>query len=228
MVWKIHCNIIFQHVSQPFSSAFSVPVEFPIMKRELFNRWYSIRAFFIAFILFDVPITFVCTAVYVPISFVMSNQPLEIHRYAIFFVILLGLSFAAQGLGMMFSASLDVTETVTFCSFFLGPFTVFTSALMVSSHAHHWVQWIFHMNFVENAIQGALQPIFGLNRSKVDCNEAVYCHYRYPEEILKDFGTDISYERALFVLWSFAIVFRLVAYWLLKNRINRYRNKRDC
>lgn len=195
------------------------------MKREVFNRWYSIRAYATAFVLFDLPITLVCIFEFVSISYVMTNQPLEMHRYVIFLLILLGLSFAAQGLGIMFSASFDVASTVTFSSFFLAPFTVFTSALIFPKDARAWAQWVFHLNFVENAIQGALQPIFGFNRPKVECNEAIYCHYRYPDQILKDYGSDVSAERALVVLWSFAVVYRLIAYWLLNARIERYHNK---
>lgn len=204
---------------------FAVPLEFPILKREIFNRWYSLNSFFSAFILFDLPITLVSSFIFIPITYLLTDQPREFHRYAIFFLILLGLSFAAQGLGIMFSASLDTTLTATYSPYFLAPFIVFTSALIVAKDAQAWVQWAFRVNFVENAIQGSLQPIFGFNRSKVECNEAIFCRYRYPEQILKDFGDDVSAEQALIVLWTSAIFYRLIAYWLLNNRINRHEDR---
>lgn len=79
-----------------------------MLKREQFNRWYSTGAFFTAFIVIDLPITFLCSLCYVSITYVMTNQPLEVHRYLAFFCVSLALSYAAQGVGLMGSALLDV------------------------------------------------------------------------------------------------------------------------
>lgn len=87
---------------------FLVPLEFPILKRERFNRWYSSTAFFSAFIIIDLPIIFLCSLTYVSITYAMTNQPPELHRFLLFFVISLALNYASQGIGLVGSALLDV------------------------------------------------------------------------------------------------------------------------
>lgn len=83
-------------------------MEFPILKRERFNRWYSSTAFFTAFTLTDFPITFLCSFLYVTITYVLTDQPRELYRYFAFFSISLTLCYASQGVGLVGSALLDI------------------------------------------------------------------------------------------------------------------------
>lgn len=91
-----------------FSQNFLVPLEYPILKRERFNRWYSTSAYFTSFVLVDFPITFLCSFLYVTITYFMTSQPCELHRYSAFLVISLTLCYAAQGVGIVGSALLDL------------------------------------------------------------------------------------------------------------------------
>lgn len=88
--------------------SFSVPLEFPILKRENFNRWYSTSAYFAAQTLGDLPVMFLCSTSYSSISFWMTNQPREIHRYLNFSSVMLAMCYASQGLGIVGSALLEV------------------------------------------------------------------------------------------------------------------------
>lgn len=49
----------------------------------------------------DVPITFFCTLIYLLITFFMTNQPMELHRFMSFMSVLLLMCYAAQGVGIM-------------------------------------------------------------------------------------------------------------------------------
>lgn len=98
--------ICMQHINA--SQLFTVPLEFPILKRERFNRWYSTSAYFAAFTLIDLPITFLCSFSYVTITYFMTSQPLEINRYVGFLSVSLALCYASQGVGQVGSALLDI------------------------------------------------------------------------------------------------------------------------
>lgn len=89
-------------------SLFSVPLEFPILKRERFNRWYSSSAYFTALNVGDFPVTFFCSFFYVSITYFMTNQPRELQRFLNFASVSLALSYASQGIGLVGSAFLDV------------------------------------------------------------------------------------------------------------------------
>lgn len=87
---------------------FLVPLEFPIIKREHFNGWYSTQAFYSAFILFELPITVVCCTIYVSITYWMTEQPRELFRFTLYLSFTLGMSLAAHILGIAVTALMNV------------------------------------------------------------------------------------------------------------------------
>ena len=94
--------------------SFSVPLEFPILKRERFNRWYSSSAYFTAIVVGDFPITFFGSLIHVSITYFLSNQPRELNRFIEFSSISLTMCYAAQGIGLAGSALLDVKVITIF------------------------------------------------------------------------------------------------------------------
>lgn len=100
---------------------------------------------------------------------------------------------------------------------FLSPFFAFSSATLQMKHTSELFHWLFHANFVENAIKGTLQTIYGFNRTKMEC-DIIYCHYTYPSRMLDEVGrADI--EQVLAVLIAYAIGSRIVTYLLIKYRL---------
>ena len=87
---------------------FLVPLELSIIKREHFNRWYSLRAYYVAMTLADFPIQVACTVAYVLITYLMTSQPLEYFRLGMFIGILVMVTLVAQGLGLIVGAIFNV------------------------------------------------------------------------------------------------------------------------
>lgn len=58
--------------------------------------------------LIDLPVTFVCSSCYVTITYVLSKQPYEMHRFIVFLSISVALCYAAQGVGTMVTALFKV------------------------------------------------------------------------------------------------------------------------
>lgn len=85
----------------------------PITKREHFNGWYSSISYYLALFLSDLPITIVCSTVYVILIYVMTNQPLEAFRLlnVIFVAILTCLSAQAYGIliGSLFNVQVNIS-----------------------------------------------------------------------------------------------------------------------
>lgn len=208
-----------------------------MIKRERFNRWYSTGAFFTAFIVIDLPITFLCTLCYVSLTYVMTNQPHEVQRFLAFFCVSLALSYAAQGVGLMGSALLDVKvkelfwkvksnlnvfflmqSAAIFSGIFLSPFFTFSSAAILMKDTSTYFHWLFHANFVDNAIKGSVQAIFGMNRTKIEC-DALYCHYSYPSKVLQEVEASVSVERSLMVLVAYAVFSRVITFIFIKYRL---------
>lgn len=98
------------------------------------------------------------------------------------------------------------------------PFFALSSAVVLMKDTPYFFHWMFESNFVNNAIKGLLQVLFGLNRTKMRC-DADYCHYGYPDKVLKDFEAQVSFERVLLVLLAYAVFSRLIAFIFIKYRL---------
>lgn len=92
-----------------FINFLAVPLEFPIISREHFNRWYSLRAYYIALTLADFPIQLLCTFFFILISYFLTSQPMEISRFFLFFFMVLMAGLVGQSIGLVVGASLSVT-----------------------------------------------------------------------------------------------------------------------
>lgn len=87
---------------------YAVPLEFPIVSREHFNRWYSLRAYYVAITLADIPIQMICTTLFIGITYWMTGQPLELIRIGLFSLIVFLTALVAQSIGLAVGASLSL------------------------------------------------------------------------------------------------------------------------
>lgn len=79
-----------------------------IIAREHFNRWYSLKSYFLAVTLADVPLQGVCTLIYTVVVYCMTSQPMEPQRFLQFLLICALVSFVAQSLGLLIGAAMEV------------------------------------------------------------------------------------------------------------------------
>lgn len=106
------------------------------------------------------------------------------------------------------------------CGIIMTPLMLISSAMATMRDTPKALHWLFECNLVENSIKGSLLAVFGYNRSKLLCEESsIYCHFKYPQAILKEFDVSMSIERTLIVLVAYSIAFRFLAYWILKYRL---------
>lgn len=91
---------------------FLVPTELSILIKEHFNRWYSLRTYFVAVTLVDIPISVFSCGMFSVIIYLMSGQPLEIIRFGMFLAISILTVFVAQSFGLMIGAVFDVVVSV--------------------------------------------------------------------------------------------------------------------
>lgn len=91
---------------------FSVPIDLPIIRREHFNRWYSVGAHYIALNLADIPILVVCSILFTVIAYTMSNHPFEDFRILTVIAIGLAMSFTSQAYGLFAGSLLELKVRV--------------------------------------------------------------------------------------------------------------------
>lgn len=87
----------------------AVPLQIKLLRREHFNRWYSIDVYFLAHFASNMPIQMVFGFFYVLIVYFMTSQPLDIERFALFYMFCMLSSFTAESFGMMISSVMNVS-----------------------------------------------------------------------------------------------------------------------
>lgn len=85
-----------------------VPLEMPIICREHFNHWYSLRAYYVAMTLADIPVQLVCSLMYLIITYYLTNQPAELFRLTLFCLIGFLTALVGQSIGLTIGTTLNI------------------------------------------------------------------------------------------------------------------------
>ena len=95
------------------------PLEMNTFKREHLNYWYSMKSYYIAKSMADMPFQIVYPLAFVLIVYFMTAQPLDLMRLSMFILMCILTSLVAQSLGLVIGCACDVQTAV-----YLGPISV--------------------------------------------------------------------------------------------------------
>ncbi|KAM0736709.1 ATP-binding cassette subfamily G member 4 [Formica fusca] len=202
------------------------PMQMSILLKENFNRWYSLKAFYTAITLIDMPISIICCIVFSIIVYLMSAQPLEFIRFFMFLAISMLVAFIGQGTGLMIGAAFNVVNGTFMGPTLAVPLMMFAGFGVTLRDLPNYLKWGSYISYLRYGLEGFVGAIYGLDRPILDCKEkgGLYCHYRYPSKFLSDiamrgdqFWTDVI------ALSTILIITRCGAYLLLRWKIVSYR-----
>ncbi|XP_070503959.1 ATP-binding cassette subfamily G member 4-like isoform X1 [Chironomus tepperi] len=201
-----------------YSQQTAFPLELPIIKREIFNRWYTSSVYYVALSLTDVPMTIISSSIYLAITYFMTNQPLD--RAVAFFTVGLLTSFVSQGFGHFASSLFDLQGTLTFAAVFLPLYGIFSGIFILVKDTHWLFHWIFQISFIKHSLDAAATAVLGWNRPKMECSEH-YCHYQLPKKFLSTIDLNENIMISIRALVMFLIVFRVTAFLIMSYRLKR-------
>ncbi|KAH8412893.1 hypothetical protein KR009_006528 [Drosophila setifemur] len=199
------------------------PTEMSVFVREHLNYWYSLKAFYFAKTLADMPFQIVFSSVYVLVVYYLTSQPMELERVSMFVLICVLNSLVAQSLGLLIGAGMNIETGV-----FLGPVTTIPTILFSGFFVNFdtipgYLQWVTYVSYVRYGFEGAMVAIYGMDRAKLQCNQ-MYCHYRVPKKFLEE----MSMDNALFWVDAVALIgiffaLRIIAYFVLRWKLHMIR-----
>ncbi|KAL0267160.1 UNVERIFIED_CONTAM: hypothetical protein PYX00_009508 [Menopon gallinae] len=216
-------NMLFLMYTSMTITILSFPLEMPVLIKENFNRWYSLRSYYLAITVSDIPFQAIFCIMYVTIVYFLTSQPPEVNRFAMFMGSCLLISFVAQSVGLVVGAAMNIQNGVFLAPVMSVPFLLFSGFFVSFDAIPIYLRWITYLSYIRYGFEGTALATYGFNREKLKCFQ-IYCHFRNPTTTLEeldmlnaDFTVDII---ALTVIF---FVLRIAAFLFLRWKLRSTR-----
>ncbi|XP_061401043.1 ATP-binding cassette sub-family G member 1-like [Musca vetustissima] len=216
-------NMLFLMYTSMTITILSFPLEMPVLLKENFNRWYSLKSYYLAISVADIPFQAIFCTIYVAIVYYFTSQPWELFRFAMFLGACLMISFVAQSVGLVVGAAMNVQNGVFLAPVMSVPFLLFSGFFVSFDAIPVYLRWITYLSYIRYGFEGTALATYGFGREKLKCHQT-YCHFKSPMTTLEELDmVNASYTLDIVALVVIFVVLRLSAYLFLKWKLKTAR-----
>uniref|UniRef100_A0A182IJD2 Uncharacterized protein n=1 Tax=Anopheles atroparvus TaxID=41427 RepID=A0A182IJD2_ANOAO len=179
-IWANTAVLIISLYAIFFTSLFSAVLVYPresaCLVQESKNNWYSLKAYYWAKIIVELPTLFCSSLVFVVIVYFFTSQPLEWFRFGMFTLVCLLFGWISQMLGLLLGSLMPIQNSVFIGILVLVPASLFSGFFVLLRDAGPFLRPLMYVSFVRYAFEGALHAIYGYDRPNLECPE-VFCYF---------------------------------------------------
>ncbi|KAB7503421.1 hypothetical protein Anas_12765 [Armadillidium nasatum] len=215
--------ILFYVFTAMMPTIVTFPLETKVLVREHLNNWYSLKAYYLAKTLADVPFQIAFTVIYITIAYFMTNQPYEAERFLLIVIFGIFNSLISQSIGLAVGAALNVQHAVFVAPVLVIPQILFSGFFILISAIPVYLRWLTYLTYVSYCYQGSFKITYGLDRNNLHCSEA-FCFFKNPKKILQEFDINNSglwFDCVILLIYFFII--RILGYFILRWKVRKER-----
>ncbi|KAI4495840.1 hypothetical protein M0802_008246 [Mischocyttarus mexicanus] len=212
--------LIYINYTNMMPSVLKFPLEIGILKKEQFNNWYNLKTYFFALLIANLPIQLLFTLIVCIISYVLSDQPLDLNRILMFIGISILTTLIADSFGLIIGSTINPVNG-TFVSVIIScVFMMLTGFFVLFNHMHKYIYYFSYLSYLRYSLNGLVDSIYGYDREKLNCPILTYCYYRIPQTIFHDMGmANGGYWADVIILFVNFFFYRTVAYYALRRNL---------
>ncbi|CAK9821104.1 ATP-binding cassette sub-family G member 1 [Anthophora plagiata] len=216
-------NMLFLMYTSMTITILSFPLELPVLLKENFNRWYSLKAYYLAITVSDIPFQAIFCIMYVTIVYFLTSQPTDSMRFSMFLGTCLLISFVAQSVGLVVGAAMNVQNGVFLAPVMSVPFLLFSGFFVSFDAIPVYLRWITYLSYIRYGFEGTALATYSFGREKLKCFQ-VYCHFKNPETTLEELDMlDADFTLDILALLLIFLILRIAAYLFLRWKLKTAR-----
>ncbi|XP_030372095.1 ATP-binding cassette sub-family G member 1 [Scaptodrosophila lebanonensis] len=208
--------IVYTQVMVPI---LSYPADVKVVKKETFNRWYTLTPYYLALTFSRLPLQIILNITFMAVTYWMSGLPDQWWRFCIFVAVGLMISLVAEGMGLAIGATFSITNGSVVGPMIIAPLMGlavygFDFAPQISTG----MNLLMKFSYVRVGVVAMVLAVFGFQREELDCDE-IYCHFSDPRVLLKFLDVEkVSILHQFGLLAMLMFFFRILMYISLRKR----------
>ncbi|XP_046388170.1 ATP-binding cassette sub-family G member 1-like [Ischnura elegans] len=190
-------NLVYLTYTSMMPAVLRYPTELPVIQKELFNNWYSLASYFAAQLTAGTPVQMVHCLLFCSVAYFGSGQPNEPFRFFMYLLISELVMLRAEGLGLVLGTLVNSVNGTFLGAMMSAVDILFAGYIVLVSDMLPFFQVLSNFSFLSQGFEGVVVSVYGFDRGTLGCPEegnqvaeghGVYCHLRYPSQILKRFS----------------------------------------